>query len=64
LWRRQQDDIDINCGAIADGAATIESVGEQIFEAMLAMASGQKSKSELFGYGQQEFVPWQLGAVM
>ena len=64
LWQRQQDDIDINCGAIADGAATIESVGEQIFEAMLAMASGQKSKSEQFGYGQQEFVPWQLGAVM
>jgi len=64
LWQRQQDDIDINCGAIADGTATIESVGEQIFEMILATASGQKSKSELFGYGQQEFVPWQLGAVM
>jgi altronate hydrolase len=64
LWRRQEEDIDINCGEIADGAATIESVGEQIFETILATASGQKSKSELFGYGQQEFVPWQLGAVM
>lgn len=64
LWQRQQDDIDINCGEIADGTATIESVGERIFEMILATASGQKSKSELFGYGQQEFVPWQLGAVM
>ncbi len=64
LWQRQDEDIDVNCGEIADGAATIESVGERIFELMLATASGQKSKSELFGYGQQEFVPWQLGAVM
>jgi len=39
-------------------------VGERIFEMILATASGQKSKSELFGYGQQEFVPWQVGAVM
>lgn len=64
LWRRQEEDIDIDCGAIADGTATIESVGERIFESILATASGRKSKSEVFGYGQQEFVPWQLGAVM
>jgi altronate hydrolase len=64
LWRRQEEDIDINCGEIADGAATIDEVGERIFELILATASGRKSKSELFGYGQQEFVPWQLGAVM
>jgi altronate hydrolase len=64
LWRRQEEDIDINCGGIADGSATIEEVGERIFELILATASGQKSKSELAGYGQQEFVPWQLGAVM
>jgi len=64
LWQRQEEDIDINCGDIVDGKATIESVGEQIFEMLLATASGQKSKSESFGYGQQEFVPWQVGAVM
>jgi altronate hydrolase len=64
LWRRQQDDIDINCGEIADGEATIEEVGARIFELILATASGRKSKSELHGYGQQEFVPWQVGAVM
>ncbi len=64
LWQRQEEDIDINCGEITDGAATVESVGERIFEMILATASGQKSKSEAFGYGQQEFVPWQVGAVM
>jgi altronate hydrolase len=64
LWQRQEEDIDINCGEITDGTATVASVGERIFEMILAAASGQKSKSELFGYGQQEFVPWQVGAVM
>lgn len=64
LWRRQQDDIDIDCGAIADGTATIEAVGARIFELMLEAASGRKTKSEVHGYGQQEFVPWQVGAVM
>jgi len=64
LWRRQEEDIDVNCGEIADGTATIESVGARIFELILDTASGRRSKSELFGYGQQEFVPWQLGAVM
>ena len=64
LWQRQEEDIDINCGEITDGTATVASVGERIFEMILAAASGQKTKSELFGYGQQEFVPWQVGAVM
>ena len=39
-------------------------MGQEIFERLIAMASGQASKSELHGYGQNEFVPWQLGAVM
>jgi len=64
LWLKQQDDIDIDCGGIIDGGDTIESVGERIFQLMLATASGTKTKSELHGYGQNEFVPWQLGAVM
>jgi altronate hydrolase len=64
LWRRQADDIDLNCGAIIDGDATIPEMGERIFRMMLDCASGQKSKSELHGYGQNEFVPWQLGATM
>jgi altronate hydrolase len=64
LWLKQQDDIDIDCGGIIEGSDTIDTVGERIFRLMLATASGQKTKSELHGYGQNEFVPWQLGAVM
>ena len=56
--------MDINCGEIVDGAATVEDIGERLFELILATASGEKSKSERFGYGQSEFVPWQLGAAM
>ena len=64
LWRRQKDDIDINCGTIVDGTQSIAQVGEIVFERMLAVASGERTKSEMHGYGQSEFVPWQLGAVM
>ncbi|GAB2985509.1 UxaA family hydrolase [Actinotalea caeni] len=64
LWLRQQEDIDINCGGIVDGFTTVDEMGQQIFERMLSCASGQKSVSELHGYGQNEFVPWQLSAVM
>jgi altronate hydrolase len=64
LWRKQEDDMDINCGEIIDGSATIAQMGQRIFELVLATASGAQSKSELHGYGQNEFVPWQVGAVM
>jgi altronate hydrolase len=64
LWLKQQDDIDINCGGIVDGNESVQEAGERIFALMLATASGTKTKSELHGYGQNEFVPWQLGAVM
>jgi altronate hydrolase len=64
LWQRQADDIDINCGDIVDGKATIEAMGQRIFEQVLAAASGERTRSEQHGYGQNEFVPWQLGAVM
>ena len=47
-----------------DGLATVETMGERIFHAMLRTASGEPTKSEQHGYGQQEFVPWALGAVM
>jgi altronate hydrolase len=64
LWQRQEEDMDINCGGIVDGSETVDDAGERIFRLMLATASGQATKSELHGYGQNEFVPWQLGAVM
>jgi len=64
LWLRQADDIDINCGEVIDGTATVDEIGERIFQSMLRTASGEPTKSELHGYGQNEFVPWALGAVM
>ncbi len=64
LWLKQEEDMDINCGSIVDGDETVDEVGERIFQVMLATASGRATKSELHGYGQNEFVPWQLGAVM
>jgi altronate hydrolase len=64
LWRRQEEDIDLDCGTIVDGLETVDQVGERIFRLMLETASGRASKSERHGYGQNEFVPWQLGAVM
>jgi len=62
-WNRQEEDMDINCGDILDGI-TIEAKGREIFEEVIAVASGKKSKSEVLGYGDNEFVPWQIGAVM
>ena len=64
LWVKQEDDIDINCGEVIDGSASIDEMGERIFRLMLRTASGEKTKSETHGYGQNEFVPWALGAVM
>jgi altronate hydrolase len=64
LWKRQEEDMDINCGEIVDGTASIEQMGQLIFDMVLAVASGERSKSEQHGYGQNEFVPWQLGATM
>lgn len=64
LWQRQEEDMDINCGGVVDGSETVQQTGERIFQMMIAAASGQYTKSEQHGYGQNEFVPWQLGAVM
>ena len=64
LWARQEEDIDINCGDIVDSGVTIGDKGREIFEMILATASGKASKSERWGYGADEFVPWYIGAVM
>ena len=63
IYHRMLDDMDINCGDIVDGV-TIEQKGREIFEFLLRMASGERSKSELLGYGDAEYVPWVIGATM
>ena len=64
LFARQEEDMDINCGVIVDGKASIEEVGQEFFELIIRTASGQKSKSEQWGYGEDEFAPWILGPTM
>jgi altronate hydrolase len=58
------DDMDFNCGAVLDGEATVSELGDVLFAELLATASGRQTKSEEFGFGDEEFAPWQLGAVM
>jgi altronate hydrolase len=63
IYGRMIDDMDINCGDILDGVS-IEEKGREIFAKILKVASGEPTKSEELGYGDLEFVPWQIGAVM
>ncbi len=63
MYERMAEDMDINCGDILDGVSLADK-GEAIFREIIAVASGKRSKSEQLGYGDNEFVPWQIGAVM
>ena len=64
LYRSMEEDMDIDCGTIATGDTTIAAKGREIFDLLVETASGRKTKSELFGYGDNEFVPWHLGATL
>lgn len=64
LYRRMPDDIDLDCGGIADGSAGLADLGRRVFDLVLDVASGRRTRSEDLGFGAEEFVPWQLGAVM
>jgi len=64
IFRRMRDDMDVDCGAVLEGERTLEEVGAEILDAVLAVASGRRTASEELGYGDEEFTPWQLGAVM
>jgi altronate dehydratase len=59
-----RDDIDFDCGPIVSGEMTVAEAGEAIFDTLLNVASGTRSKSEELGYGGSEFVPWLIGATM
>jgi altronate hydrolase len=61
-YNRMRDNMDVNGGAIADGESTVRKVGEEIFDLMLRVASGQKTCAERLGH--KEFVPWRIGPMM
>lgn len=63
MYMQMQEDMDINCGSIIDGEKTIDEMGQEIFEEILAVASGKKSKSEELGVGINEYDPWQVGVL-
>ncbi|MBV9085744.1 MAG: altronate dehydratase [Acidobacteriaceae bacterium] len=61
-YRRMTGNMDINAGRIADGEATVEEVGRETFNALLRVASGEKTKAEQLGH--HEFVPWRIGPTL
>ena len=63
IYEQMIEDMDINCGDVLDGVS-VEDKGKEIFELLLKVASGTRTKSEELGYGDNEFVPWQIGATM
>jgi len=64
LWRKQSDDMDMNCGEVLEGRQSIAQLGQTLFQRFLDIASGERSRSECHGYGQQEFVPWQISVMV
>ena len=64
MFKRMEEDMDINCGTILDGDENVQDCGQRIFDLMLKTASGQPTKSESFDFGGAEFAPWVLGATM
>ncbi len=64
MYTRMEDDMDINCGTVLDGAETVQECGKRIFDQLLRTASGERTKSEEFDFGGAEFAPWVLGATM
>jgi altronate hydrolase len=63
VYQRMEEDMDIDCGVILDGAS-IADVGRRIFDEVIEVASGKKTKSEAQGLGEEEFAPWMLGPVL
>jgi altronate hydrolase len=64
LFQRMSDDMDINCGTIIDGSQTVEEAGAAIFAEILAVASGKPTRSEILGFGEEEFQPWLQSATL
>lgn len=63
MFQRMRDDMDINCGEVIDGTKSLDQIGEDIFQLILRIASGEASKSEAMGVGEEEFCPWPIGVL-
>ena len=61
MYQQMEGDMDINCGPIIDGIAGLDEIADQVFDRVLAVASGTASKSEALGIGSDEFAPWPIG---
>jgi altronate hydrolase len=60
LAERMHDIIDVDTGSIVSGERTVETMGEEILELVVKVASGQvRTKAE--GKGQDDFIPWKRG---
>lgn len=64
MYRQLDDDMDINAGTIVSEGHSVEDVGRRIYDRLLEVASGSATLSESHGLGDNEFVPWQIGATM
>ena len=64
MYNKLEEDMDINAGSIVSDGDSVADVGQRIYNRLLAIASGEKTLSELNGLGDNEFVPWQIGATM
>lgn len=64
LYARMAGDMDIDCGRILSADVSIAEMGNEILDLMIATASGQETKSEALGFGEDEIQPWKIGATM
>ena len=64
MYQRMSEDMDVDCGEILSRGVPMQEMGQRIFDLILRVASGEKSKSEELGFGDNEFTPWQIGATM
>jgi altronate hydrolase len=64
MYERMSEDMDVNCGTVLTGEESVEACGARIFELMLRVAGGERTRSESFDFGSAEFAPWVIGATM
>ncbi len=63
MYLHMIDDMDLNAGDVLEGIS-LEQKGGEIFDKILAVAGGEKTKSELHGVGEEEFAPWPIGPTL